>query len=693
MMRSLSADLPRVKTNKRITYWNISASFDIETTSFSVDGEKCATMYEWTFGLEGFITYGRTWEEFLELYNELVEIFHTDLSNRLVIFVHNLAYEFQFMRKWLCWEKVFSLEERKPVQAITVEGVEFRCSYKLSGYSLAKLSDQLQTYRCKKAVGDLDYSKIRNSVTPLTDDELRYCALDVLVVMCYVQELIEREGNISKIPLTKTGFVRRLCRDKCLYEGDDKFKTKYRNYRNTMKSLTLTPEVYTLLQQAFSGGFTHANALYSQDVVKNVTSYDFTSSYPYVMVSEKFPMSSPIERVDFSEEDFITYLKSYCCLFEIEFMNIRASVDFENYISVSKCRAVKNPVINNGRLVSADRIRMTITEQDYFIICKMYSWDDYGIGKFYTFRKDYLPRDFVKAILELYSKKTTLKGIESKAVEYLVSKENLNSCYGMCVTNICRPEILYEGYEWDRHAPDIEDAIMKNNRAVKRFLYYPWGIWVTAYARANLFTGILELGDDYVYSDTDSIKGLNMEKHIDYIKSYNSMCITKLHRACDYHKIPFDDVQPRTIEGIAKPLGVWDFDGFYTRFKTLGAKRYLVEYVNKQSNQLDQKLTVAGLSKSVALGYMKRLAKQQGVDVFEVFNSDLYIPKGETGKKIHTYIDNECYGQLTDYLGNRAPFRELSSIHLDEADYSFSLTEEYIDFLLGIKNEELNGYE
>ena len=34
-------------------------------------------------------------------------------------------------------------------------------------------------------------------------------------------------------------------------------------------------------------------------------------------------------------------------------------------------------------------------------------------------------------------------------------------------------------------------------------------------------------------------------------------------------------ISPKTIKGETKTLGVWDFDGFYTDFKTLGAKRYI----------------------------------------------------------------------------------------------------------------------
>ena len=145
---------------------------------------------------------------------------------------------------------------------------------------------------------------------------------------------------------------------------------------------------------------------------------------------------------------------------------------------------------------------------------------------------------------------------------------------------------------------------------------------------------------------------------------------------------------PKTIEGVPKPLGVWDYEGEYTRFKTLGAKRYLVEYLDSKTNRLVQKLTVAGLSKSVALSYMQEISK----DVFMIFNEELYIPKGRTGKNTHTYIDTEQIGTVKDYLGVTAEYHELSSVHLEAADYAFSLTEDYVNYLLKIKNIDLTGY-
>lgn len=473
-----------------------------------------------------------------------------------------------------------------------------------------------------------------------------------------------------------------------------KNSVKFHNYRNFIKRLTLNLEEYEQLKRAFAGGFTHANPFYSGEIVENVDSFDFTSSYPYVMVSEKFPMSTPQKVIIKSEDDFRKNLKKYCCLFDVTFYNLKPKVYYENYISVSKCRNIKGVQENNGRVVQATELTITITEQDFLIIEKFYSWDSIKVFNFKRMIKDYLPKDLILSILDLYKKKTELKDIEEYIVEYMVSKNMINAVYGMTVTDICRDEILYD-YDWYNEKPDYEQALEKYNNSLKRFLYYPWGIWVTAYARKNLFTGIYEFGEDYRYSDTDSIKVVNTQNHINYINAYNNMVRTKLFNMCKHYNIDVELTKPKNKYGEEKELGIWEHECTYIRFKTLGAKRYLTELKKKINGRYENvlTLTVSGVNKKKAIEYL--IYKYGYENVFDVFSDKLEIPAlyinndgkevSATGKMTHTYIDEEKEGYLTDYLGNREYYKELSAIHLKDCEYNLSLSEIYINFLLNIK--------
>lgn len=213
--------LPRV-TSKNINYYNVAASFDIETSSFYQDNivkseNKRAIMYIWQFGIQQLVTFGRTWEDFLLFIKYLSEDLQLNEKNRLVVWVHNLSYEWQFIRKLFTWDEVFLMEERVPVKART-GGIEFRCSYKLSNKSLASVGKDLESQGItgfKKKTGDLDYSKIRTPATSLTEEELGYCEYDIRVLNRYIEEKIKVDGDITRIPLTNTGYVRNKCREIC----------------------------------------------------------------------------------------------------------------------------------------------------------------------------------------------------------------------------------------------------------------------------------------------------------------------------------------------------------------------------------------------------------------------------------------------------------------------------------------------
>lgn len=664
-----------------IEYYNIPCSFDIETSSFYENGEKKAIMYTWQFGIDGYVILGRTWSELDILFSKINNILLLDVEHRILIcYVHNLSYEFQFLRKHLSWNNVFCVDRRKPVKAQSNNGILFKCSYLLSGCNLETVGNNLNKYNIKKAVGQLDYNKIRHSETPLTKEELEYCVNDIKVVMAYIQEQIEQCGSIIKIPLTKTGFVRRYCKSQVLYNGikshKDKEAVKYnRKIKKLFKNLTLEELEYKMLVRAFMGGFTHANPLHANMTIENVTSWDFTSSYPTVMIAEKFPMSKGKKVLVNNLEDFKKYLNCYCCLFTITLYNIKSKIDFEHYLSESKCIDLVNPIVENGRVVSADKLSVCITEQDFFIMQHCYTWDNniQLSDNFYIYERGYLPTTFVKSILKLYIDKTELKDVKGKEIEYQLSKSMLNSAYGMTVTSIIKDNEKYDDdVGWYIEKTDITKALEKYNKGSGRFLFYPWGVWITAYARRNLWSGILACGEDYCYSDTDSIKIMNSDNHINFINAYNNDIIYKLQKALEYHNLDINLIKPKTIKGVEKPLGVWDYDGFYKRFKTLGAKRYIV-----QTDKDEFKITIAGLSKEQGSIY---ISEQE--NPFNFFKDNMYIPANETGKQTHTYIDEHMHGTVTDYLGNEYEYDELSGIHLEPCDFTLSLAEEYADYLL-----------
>lgn len=679
-IEDLLIDIPFIKSNRKIQYANVPCSIDIETSSFyNENNEKRGIMYAFVIGINGKCFIGRTYDELWDSFNKISQFYGLNKNRRMIFFVHNLSFEFQWFRKWRTWDKVFATDERCPLYAMDTNGIEFRCSYLLSGYSLDNVAKNLTKYKTKKMMGDLDYKKIRHSKTPLTDKELGYILHDGLVVMCYIQEEIEsHHNNITLLPLTKTGKVRNFIRKLCLYDGKHHAnKYKFKKYNMLMRALPITSlQEYNQLKRAFHGGFTHADSLYVDKIMEDVYSFDFTSSYPAVLVMEKFPMGQGELIQIKNREEFEYNLKRYCCVFDCSFENIESSVSYEHPISTSKCYKLINYMADNGRLVVADEIGITLTEQDYFIIEKFYTWKKFRIKNFRRYKRNYLPHDFIRGVIDLYKKKTMLKGIEESIVEYNNAKEMLNSAYGMCVTDVCRNDIDYSNDSWGIIEPNKEDNIIKYNEKKNRFLCYQWGIWTTSYAMRNLFTAIYELKEDYIYSDTDSVKFINYEKHKEYFERYNNMVDVKLKRAMEFHNMDIELVKPKTIKGTIKTIGYWDYETCYKKFKTLGAKRYMVLTENGYS------MTVSGVNKKFAIPY---LVNKYGDNIMDEFKDGLIIPPQYTGKNIHSYIDDETSGNVTDYLGVTTAYYEKSSIHLEESGYELSLSREFIDFLLGVK--------
>ena len=397
-------------------------------------------------------------------------------------------------------------------------------------------------------------------------------------------------------------------------------------------------------------------------------------------------------QVDLHTENFWKVLenKRYCYMFDVRFIGLHSKLTYESYLSSSKCTKLQGGVVCEGIVYQADLVQTTITDVDFEIIQKVYDWEEIQVGNMYKFYKEYLPKQIITSILDLYGNKTKLKGIEEQKSKYLLSKGMVSSVFGMTVTDIIRKDVVYnvDDDNWESEKlceDDYLNSLNIYNNGRDRFLSYPWGVWVTAYARRNLWTGRLAFGKDYVYSDTDSIKAINFDKHLDYIEKYNQVVEMKLRKMCEFRKIDFELCRPKNIKGETKLLGAWEYetkDNKYIKFKTLGTKKYM--YLDNEGLHI----TVAGLSKSVGVEYILNKCNNDYDKCFEFFNNDMYIPPEHSGKLQHTYIDDEFEAEITDYLGHKTTVKSLSYVHLEKCDFSLNKSHRYGKVL----NMLMNGY-
>lgn len=635
----------RKRGRHKRSYYDLVGAFDIETTTIKDTDQPYGFMYIWQFCLEETVCMGRTWEDFIYFIEKLRRIYSLCNTNRIVVYVHNLAYEFQFMHNFIQIGELFAKDKRKPLY-FYANGFEWRCSYFLSNMSLAKFCEnsELCTYY-KKDGETYDYSKIRTPKTKLSELEYEYCFCDVRGLVQCVRTLLQ-DDTLATIPLTNTGYVRRYFRNEM---------AKNPNNRYNFIEMKLTPEQYTLCKDIFRGGNTHASRFYADMVLSNVASKDEQSSYPACMMLDYFPVSKFTQCTLKNAKSFKKYIERCCVIMTLDFYNIELrSEEPIPYIDIAHCKKHTNIINDNGRVLKADFIRISMTEIDFNIIKKQYTFSEFSVKEAYFAKRGKLPVELRQSLMYWYSKKTELKGVEGSEYEYMKSKNRVNSSFGMMVSNIVHDEFSFNGIEWECTETDTEKGLEDFYENRNNFLSYQQGIYVTAHARRRLQVGIDILKDDLIYTDTDSLKYLNPEKYEKIFEEINKQIIAE----CEASDIPAYAVK----DGKNYYLGIFDTEPTYTQFKTLGAKKYCGSHLNKKGKEVFE-VTVAGMN------------KDKGSKVIGSCDNFLIGSTYENvGRTVSYYNDYTTPFEITV---NGDTFTTASNIGIVESTYTLGVTNEY----------------
>lgn len=579
---------------------------------------------------------------------DCVNLLHDNLAGEyLYIYFHNLAYDFQFLRKFLFKEFGFPKRELNtkthyPIYIEFGNGITFRDSLILAQRNLEKWADDLDVEH-KKAIGKWNYDIIRNQhEKEFTEDEILYISNDVLSgVECLESTAKMLHKNVASMPWTATGIPR---------EEITKISKKYKAHEDFLR-MAPSYELYLKMEQIFHGGYTHGNRYYYNSLITEddgglIECYDFSSSYPFCLLAFRYPCSKFVKTSNKTIQKILSLSEKYAFLFKLILVNPK----LKNYkhtvmpvLQLSKCTKVINPILDNGRILEADYIEIMICELDLMVIENQYEYELHLCIDVYYAHKDYLPRYFTDYIYSLYVDKCRLKGANDPVL-YNIQKSKLNSIYGLCATHCIHSEITenYETGEYEINHNYSEETYNKYVNRKKSFLPYVWGIYTTGYALLNL----MKLGDciDYdsggfwIYSDTDSIYAIGMDKK--KVADYNKSCIEKLSR---------NGYSGVTIGDKIYHLGIAEHEGTFKEFKFTGAKRYC-------KRTIDGKLiiTVAGVPKK-GVECLK--------DDINNFRPGYCFDGLTTGKLQHEYLYvNEIY---QDEKGNITG----DSINLSPCDY------------------------
>lgn len=641
---------PRTKQKYKIK--DIVTAFDIETSRITELDQSVMYIWQWCFyygPVDYAVVVGRTWDDFLTFCQKICSLIED--QQRLIIYVHNLSYEFQFLRGIYNFspDEVFCIKARKILTCSMNDKLFFRCSYLQTNMNLDTFTKK---YGVKhgKLVGSLDYTKERYWYTELTEEEINYCINDVIGLCEAITAEMESDGdNLYTIPLTSTGYVRR----------DAKKAMHGINIADQLPDIGL----YTLLREAFRGGNTHANRFYADMELKGeIHSADRSSSYPAVLCNNLYPVTKffhVTNNLTWEHMEQIITIRHHAVIARVALSGLRLSDPYWGcpYIPVAKCRNLYKAVVDNGRVLAAEYLEITVTDVDLKIISDEYNFSG-EVQDMYHARYGRLPKTLIDCVIEYYKRKTELKGVDGEELLYMKSKNKLNSIYGMMAQDPVKALILFNlegsGEYQDDTSKDNKQLLAEYNE--RAFLAYQWGVWVTAWARLRLEEGIAlaEKYGAFLYCDTDSVKYMG---NVDF-STYNKDRVQECRESGSMATDP---------SGTVHYMGVFEQESDMTEFKTLGAKKYVYR---DPSGTLHS--TIAGVSKKAGA---KELEEHGGIKAFKegfmfneaggleaVYNDDPEIKEFVTEDGVSIDItSNVCLKPSTYRIGLTDDYRRLIS--------------------------------
>lgn len=537
------------KSSKSDTqYLDMFATYDSETSNITIDDKSYTWVYQWAIYIDKQCIAGRKISEFIDFLNHLINVYALNSKRLLVIYVHNLSFDATFfidILNSISEVKCLWLDSHK-LLTLKWKGIEFRCSYKLSNMSLDKYC-QFARANINKLVGAIDYNITRFSDSHLSDIEWEYQINDVMSLHNAIENEMKKEcDNVATIPLTSTGYIRRLCRH----------ATRNKSYRNYFLKSRLDCETYKMCKREASGGLTHGNRFYSgKTLISNVTKkgmkiyhYDLKSDYPARQQLEYFPCDFKLyykwnaNRVSYMKlEKLIEISNKYCTLSLLHIKDLKLKHD------VTCPFLSSNKILNKGYVLQTDKgyygtdngkvinaigiISIVVTELDLKWLLSQYTYSDIQIDTVYISNRCNFPNEIQNVVNDLFTDKETL---EKDSYFYAKQKNRLNGVFGMTFTNPIRDSIEFDFKE----NKFIKEYVINNDTLIteklnkfynsrNNFMPYQLGCYTTSHARNVLLELIANVVgyENFIYCDTDSIFFFGNDEIIEHINKYNEQII------------------------------------------------------------------------------------------------------------------------------------------------------------------------
>lgn len=571
---------------------DVCAAFDIETTRTKnllkdpTSATKCGTFFSycycWQCHIEDVFIFGRDPAEFFALLNFISEELEKKRGRKknpyiLLMYVHNLAYEYNCLFNFFSnASDVLYINNDKPLY-ITLQNVEFRCSYLLTHKPLKELGEEVGIPKGE----DFAYDTQRNRNDALTDEEMEYCFRDTYILMKWLHLERERLGNVkyqrnlqsvteyvkkmeakncklppkqkeeyekakkmlkemkaaplslAHIPLTQTGYVRQDIKE---VFSDTRYGRICREYWQ------LTDDEYTFLRHVFRGGDTYGNQRHIGETFENVKHRDFCSAYPAFMLTDEFPCGKFTHEDNPTNERVLSLMKYKACCMKMTFYNIMLKEDKTPYIPSSKSEGEDIELVNN-RVTYATELTTCINEDDYAIICDVYDFDSFSVSNFMWCNMAPLPSSIKKLLFQYFNDKTVYKGKkdERSKMLYQIAKQKLNSIFGCAAMRLDRDtyELAEDGFTQTAGGKFEGWKVMP----------YQWAPWITSHVRRHLNEFKTAMNDNFLYGDTDSIFYIETPEVEELIEKRNEERIEQLREVGKSLELQESFIFPESSEG------------------------------------------------------------------------------------------------------------------------------------------------
>ena len=715
-------DMPTIYDGReRKRYIKCGAGFDIETSKleWGVDDGREVEMfqasycYHWQFSIGDKVYGGRSLDSMQVFFEAIVKALNK-WQLYFIVWDANLGFEFNHCKNHWCklgLSKIFAKERRNPLKLHIGEYLEMRECIGLFGHSLADIAKNY--CKTQKAKGDLDYSLIRLSRTPMTETEISYCYNDVKI-LAELGDYVFRNfyGKNRALPLTSTGFIRNMIKQRI-----PNIKAVKKEIREWLPDEFLYNDFRKYL---FKGGICGTNIVYMNQTLENVVCADLTSDYPACMLHRVYPIGKPTEipTKAFMLKDGVPYIGLF------RFVNVHSKTT-HSIISQHKTLnrvEIEDHVLNhddtttidNGRIYKTPALELYLNDVEFKAFVKAYDFDEseskcLRAWRFPKYAK--LPRYVLDVLEEQYLKKENLKSTGQKNTqEYKDAKAFVNGIFGMMCTSI-----YTEIFEFDENGNIIEQVdedghiVSKSfNEATKGMFLSPfWGYWITSYARYILTDAITQFPECIVQYDTDSLYYLKDKKRTPLLEKYLHEYNERIYKLNDnlFNSNPH-----------FRDLGAWEIEKPYAHFKGLGSKRYIHDDVDKDGNPVIAQV-ISGCRAGTLQAQLEYNNQVNGTNLtaYDFFKEGMIIDAQHSRKLVSTYVDGyipykgdfrpvsltstptltqeeimEIYtpfvdGIFTDYLGYNELVKLESGVILNPGEFRMKIAESHIAFYQTMK--------